>query len=324
MLVQLFRSNRPGVLLLLLLLVPALFRPHLLAAAPDLSTGMPLARLFGWLFGLGRWVHGAVVLALVAILAIQVTVLMNETELAVRRNHLPGLLVPLAVALAISPGAAGAAFLGTPFVIWAMHRTWSISSGGKALGALFDAGILIGLAALCYMPYAFLLVVVWASVSVIRPFQWREYLVPFLGVVVSFYLAWGVHHLLDTPSWDPLRTVAASTIGPGRTPDGYGWTVGLVLVPLMFISMLRFTEYYGRGVVREQNIRSAFIALVLTLVLLAVLVQLITGLFPVAVVAIPGAVLATFAFLGTRRAWVGEATVLCLLVLAIWSQYTGS
>ena len=324
MLVQLFRSNRPGVLLLLLAVVPALFWPHLLATAPELSGGMPLARLFGWLSGLGSWVHGAVVMAIVAILAIQVTVLMNETELAVRRNHLPGLLVPLAVALTIPPGAAGAAFLGTPFVIWSMHRTWSISSGGKALGALFDAGILIGLAALCYMPYAFLLVVVWASVSVIRPFQWREYLVPFLGIGVTFYLAWGIQFLMDAPPWDPLLTVAASTIGPGRTPEGYGWTVGLVLVPLMFIAMLRFTEYYGRGVVREQNIRSAFIALALTLVLLGGLVQLITGLFPVAVVAVPGAILATFAFLGTRRAWVGEATVLCLLVLAIWSQYTWS
>lgn len=324
MLVQLFRSNRPGVLLLLLLLVPALFWPHLLAAPPDLSGGMPLARLFGWLFSLGSWMHGAVVLALVAILAIQVTVLMNETELAVRRNHLPGLLVPLAVALAISPGAAGAAFLGTPFIIWAMHRTWSISSGSKALGALFDAGLLIGLAAMCYMPYAFLLVVVWASVSVIRPFQWREYLVPFLGVVVIFYMAWGLQYLIDAPPWDPLRTVAASTNGLGHPPEGYGWTVGLVLVPLVLIAMLRFTEYYGRGVVREQNIRSAFIALALTLVLLGGLVQLITGHFPWALLVVPGAVLATFAFLGTRRAWVGEATVLCLLVLAMWSQYTWS
>lgn len=321
MLVRLFRSNQPGILVLLLLLVPGLFMAHLWAAAPDLSGGMPLARVLAYLFSAAPWAYGASVLLIVALLALQVAWMMNETELVDRRNHLPALLVPLALALAAHPGNVGAGFFGLPFVVWAMHRTWSISSGGKALGALFDAGLLIGMAAQVYVPYAFLLVVVWASVSVIRPFQWREYLVPLLGCIVAFYLCWGALNLLHVPVLEPLRTVVGSTMGIGRPPAGYGWAVALILVPLLLVAGLRFTAHYGRGVVREQNIRSAFIAFGLTLALLGFLVRLITGRFPVMVLAVPLAMLCTFALIGTRRAWLGEMAVAGLLLLALWLQY---
>ncbi len=321
MLARTFRSNQPGVLVLLLLLVPGLLLPHFWATPPALVQGMPLALVYAHFFGLGGWVYGTAVLCTTALLALQVTLLTNATDLVDRRHHLPGLLVPIAVALTVPPGAAGAAFFGLPFVVWAMHRTWSISSGGKALGALFDAGLLLGIAAQFYVPFAFLLVVVWASVSVIRPFQWREYLVPFVGLALVFYLAWGVLRLMHLPAGEPLRTVVGSTVGLSKAPYGFGWTLALVLVPLLLVSALRFTEHYGRGVVREQNIRSAFIAFSITMLLLAGLVSLIAGVFPVVLLAVPAGLLATFGLIGTRRAWLGETAVFCLVLIALWLQY---
>lgn len=324
MIVRIFRSNQPGVLVLLLLLVPALFLSSWWAPVPDLSRGMPLVQLLARQFSAVPWTYGLAVMLWAAIMAVQVALLLNETELVDRRNHLSGLLVPLALALAVPPGGAGAAFFGLPLVIGAMHRTWSISTGKKALGALFDAGLLLGLAAQFYMPYGFLLVVVWASVSVIRPFQWREYLVPFVGVVLVFYLAWGVQRLLHLPEPAPLRTIVRSTIGFTGAPAHFGWIVAIVLVPVLVVAVLRFAEHYGRGVVREQNIRSAFIAFGLTMALVGVLVQLIGGPFPVVLVAIPLAILSTFAFIGTRRAWLGEMAMACLLLYAVWLQYGGA
>lgn len=323
MLARLFRSNQPGVLVMLVVLVPALFFPHWGAPAPALGQAAPIAQALGRSFSIAPWAYGALVLLTVALLALQVTVLMNEAEVVDRRNHLPALLLPLVLALCTAPGSLGPGFFALPFVVWAMRRCWVISSGGPALAPLFDAGLLLGIASQIYVPYAFLVVVVWASVSVIRPFHWREYVVPLLGTALVFYLAWGTVELLHVKSNSPLRTVVAAMPPAVRWPANYSWTLGLVLLPLVLVSLLRFAGHYGRGVVREQNVRSAFIALVLALCLILSLVRLISGAWAFEIIVVPLSMLCTFAFLGTDRAWVGEAAIACMVLLSVWLQYGG-
>jgi hypothetical protein len=321
MLVRLFRSNQPGVLATLLLLVPGLFLGHVRSPAPPLERAMPLQQLAQELYSAVPWSHGVVQLVLVLLVAVQLTALMNGAELVDRRNHLPALLFPLLLATLAAPGELGPALLGMPLVLWGLRRTWSITSGGAALSPLFDAGLLIGLAALCYMPYAFLLVVVWASVSVIRPFQWREYVLPLVGQLLMFYFAWGVLRLLGVDDWQPLRTIAVQAPSP-KVQGGAREVVLLVLLAaLLAVSLFEFTRQYVRGVVREQNLRSSFLAFCATSVLIIFLVMLLNDRYPPVLLATPLALLFTFGLLGTRRAWLGELSVLLLLVLAIWKQY---
>ena len=321
MLVRLFRTNQPGVLLALLLLVPLLFLQHLTMVPPPQESSMPLYKALQALFTGTPWAYGAAVFLMVCALAIQLTVAMNQAELTDRRNHLPALLFPLLLATWAIPGALGPAFFGMPLVLWAIGRTWSIAGGGNASGALFDAGMLLGLAALFYMPFAFLLVVIWASVSVIRPFQWRDYLIPLMGFLIAFYLAWGVLQLIGITDWRPLRTIArpAPFSDPKRIVlDGLQLAV---LVPLFVVSLIRFAAHYQRGVVRQQNLRSSFLALATSLGIIIGAVLLLNGWFPPVLLAAPMAILFTFAFLGVRKAWLGECAVIVVFSLALWQQY---
>ncbi|MCB0770278.1 MAG: hypothetical protein KDC00_07720 [Flavobacteriales bacterium] len=321
MLVRLFRSNQPGVLAFLLLLVPGLFLGHVRTPAPLMERAMPMQHLAQGLYTSVPWSYGVFQLVLVFLVAVQLTALMNGAELVDRRNHLPALLFPLLLATLAAPGDLGPAFLGMPFLLWGLRRTWSITSGGPALSPLFDAGLLIGLAALCYMPYAFLLVVVWASVSVIRPFQWREYVLPLVGQLLMFYLAWGVLRLLGVDDWQPLRTILV----PGPSPKVQGGAREMMLLVLLAtmlaVSLFEFTRQYTRGVVREQNLRSSLLAFCATSGLLIFLVMLLNDRYPAVLLAAPLASLFTFGSLGTRRAWLSELAVGVLLALAIWKQY---
>lgn len=321
MLVSLFRSNRPGVLFSLLLLLPALFLRHLPPAPPAVRPVMPLQALVDMLFTAFPWTGGVLQLLTIGLLALQITGLMNEAELVDRRNHLPVLLLPVCLAALAAPGALGPALFGMPFVIWAMRRTWSMASGGAAMGALFDAGLLLGLASLFYMPYAFLVVVVWASVSVIRPFQWREYFVPLLGIAVVFYMAWAILYLSGISDWRPLRTVVHAVPAPGATSRGLSIARMIVLPSILVVGLVRFAGHYRHGVVRQQNLRSSFLAFSATLGLLILLSSLLTDRHPPELLAVPLAMLSSFAFIGTRRAWFSELAMLCLIVLALWRQY---
>lgn len=321
MLVRLFRSNQPGVLFALLLLVPLLFWRHFQAPLVINANAMPLQQVLQAFYRAVPWGYAATLFLALTILAVQLTGTMNEAELTDRRNHLPALLFPLLVGTLADLGTLGPAVMGMPFVLWAMRRTWSITSGGPALAALCDGGLLLGVASLCYVPYAFLIVVVWASVSVIRPFHWRDYLVPLIGLALVFYITWGVLHLVGISAWRPLRTVAMAMPG-AQTHNGlYSTVLAVLLALLSVISLYRFAGQYGRGVVREQNLRSAFLAFAATLGIIIGLVALLNGWFPPVLLAVPLSLLFTFAFLGVRRAWLGEVAAFALLGLALWKQF---
>jgi len=324
MLAGLFRSNQPGVLLALLVLVPLLFGPTLwvpFVAAPPV---MPLTAVLELMLAGAPWAQGLLGMVLVMAVAVQLTVLVNNTELMERRNHLPAFLFPLLLAAFSRNELFDPALAGMPLVILALRRTWSMTSTGAVLGSLFDAGILLGLASLFYVPYVFLVVVVWASASVIRSFQWREYVVPLLACILVFYVAWAVQRLMGHVHWRPLLTIA-HPVAQGGAPGGpielQRILLYAVLGPVLLVAGIVFARVYQRSVMREKNLRSSFLAFVVALGVLIILVGFLNKGFPPVLLATPLAVFGGYALIGTRRAWLSEIAAFALLGLAFWAQW---
>lgn len=321
MLAGLFRSNRPAVLLALVVLVPLLFGPAVLGAPWPHGPVMPLQELLQRALGRLAWVRGVVGLLLVLLLSVQLAFLVNRTQLMGRPNYLVALFFPLLVAALDGGPLLDPALAGMPFVLLALRRTWSVGNVGGALAPLFDAGLLIGVAALFYLPYAFLLVVVWASVSLIRAFQWREHVVPFLGCAVAFFLAWSVMTLLGIAGWRPLLTIAGATGAGSDVSEPQRIFVQLLLAGVVAAGLLAFAGSYARGVMREKNLRVSFLGLSAALGVIVALQWWLDGAFPAVLAAVPLALFCAFAVQGDRRAWPGEAVVLALVVLGVWAQW---
>jgi hypothetical protein len=317
-----FRSNRPAILLAVIPLLLLLFGPQLLRAMQP-GQVMPLYGLLRALLAGAPWAVGVVYLLLVGALAVQVTNLANDTELVERRNHLPALLLLLLMASFDRTGMLEPALAGMPFVLWALRRTWSLSNRGQALGTLFDAGVLLGIAGLFYLPYLFLVVVVWASVSVIRPFNGREYLLPVFGAAVMVYLCWGVLHLMEGSPWRPFLTVADG----GRqlplviAPRGQREAVHLLLAPITLVALYRFLGGYQRGIMRVKNVRSAYLGFGAATAVVIAGAWFLNGGFPPVLVAVPLSVLLAYAFLGSVWTRLADATMIALLLVALWVQW---
>ncbi len=323
MLAHLFRSNRPAILVGLLVLVPLLFARDLVSPVAPAGNVMPLFGAFRSLLGDAPWAIGAATLLLVTILAVQVNALANATDLVDRRNHLPALLFPLLLSAFDRSELLDPALTGMPFVLWALRRTWSVTNRSDARSELFDAGLLVGVAALFYLPYLFLVVVLWASVSVIRPFEWREYVLPLLGSAVAIYLGWGILHLLGHTPWRPLLTI--SDLGRETFtqpwPSGQRWLLHALLWPVMAVALYHYADSYQRGIMRVKNIRSGFLGFCVAIGVIMAGVWLLNQAFPPVLLAIPLSVVASYAFMSDRRAWLSESAMVCLLVLALWVQW---
>ena len=207
MLAGVFRNDRPiGVISLVVLLgllwVPSFLHPP----SPLPGETMPLMTLVLEVTRTFSWATPLLSLLFTLLVALLVDGMVNANELLDRRSHLPALLLPLLLCVGPTGGMLGPALVGMPFVLLALHRIFGMAGRTEALSRLFDAGSLLGLAGLCYLPYVFLVVVIWATVSVSRSFQWREYVVPLLGTAVIMSVGSTVAYLLHIPL-DPFRTV---------------------------------------------------------------------------------------------------------------------
>jgi hypothetical protein len=323
MIAAFFRSNQPSALIALPILVVALFLPVFWHQPVAPGSLMPVAAWLDGLLGASAVTHGVLGMVLLVVCVLQLGALINDLELMDRRNHLVAFLLPVVLAGCGGAGLYDPALLGLPFVLWALRLTWRIGNAGRALQPLFDAGLLLGIAMLCYLPYALLIVVIWASVSVIRPFAWREYVLPLIAVCLVFYITWGAHVLIGAAPWQPLRTVMVNDQHPA---DFFGGAASkaftsLLTVVLLF-ALVAFNTGYARSVIRGKNLRSAFMALALTLVVTMVLLRLLKGSFPALLAALPAAVIAGYALLQVRRAWLSEAVAIALLTIALWVQWT--
>lgn len=282
---------------------------------------MPFQQGLQDLVGAQNRVRGIASMVVVILIAIQLSALVNDAELMQRRNYLPALFFPLLLAAFRDPEPMGPALIGMPFLLFALQRTWSITNMGSVLSPLFDAGLLIGIASLFFLPYAFMVVVVWASVSVIRPFFWRDHLVPLLGVVVVLYLTWGVLKLMGVDHWRPLHTimdrnmVGADVLRPQRVLYYF------LLAAFLIAGTLAFAKGYGSGVMREKNLRSSFLAYCAATIVLIALLWMLTKRFPPVLVAVPLAIFCGYAVQSGKSAWVGELGILAMGVLAVWAMW---
>jgi hypothetical protein len=326
MFVRFFRQNQPIVLFALLPLVAVLWpgAKSLAAAVALRPEGMPLYRGLVFLCGTATWMLPVVAMLLVAGMAVQLNATLNGSDLYGRRNYLPALLFPLLLALFPVGMVGDPAMVGMPFVLWAVRRLWASQGAHRVIGPLFDAGLLIGMATLCYAPYAFLVVVFWSSISVMRPFHWREYLMPLLGALVLLGMVRGALYLFAPASWDITDSFSRPTTGVQfLSSPHWSWGVLLLLLSIGFVvaTVPSFAAGYSRGVMREKNTRASLLAIAFTFGLLDLFAWFVEGRSYPVLIALPLATFFTWPLLGAKRILWAELGVFALLGLGLWARW---
>ena len=325
MIVKAFRQDKlAGSLLMAMLTIVLALGSSSGNGIVDDQGAMPLFLLVRGTIALVPWFSTVVSASVVMLVAMQITWLANRSELFERRNQLPALLLPTLVALNGSGFVVSAALCGMPLVIWAFQRAWSVGSREHALRSLFDAGLLLGAASMVYLPYAFLVVAIWASNAVLRPFSWREHLVPMVGLALVFHLCWGALLLVGLVEWDLRAALIRSPSERLRAVDVAQWPISWMVIALFAIpTWHHFSRSYSRSVMSEKNIRSAFLALTVALAVIGIGEALLTRQPPMVLFAVPLSVLIGYPLLHARRLLLAECGVWLLLGAAFWVQWGG-
>lgn len=333
MLTRLLRQDRPVLIFLAPLLVLLLWPGAGSSAlpwefpeggyAPWMVQGMPLYRPVAWLLTLYPWLGVGTSMLLVTLVGHRMDRTGNDAEVFERRNHLSSLLLPLLLALLPHGLAPGPALVGALPMLFAISIPWATMTRTEAPGRLFDAGSLLGIAGLIYLPYTFLVVVVWATLAVTRPFQWREYVLPAVGVATLLFIGWGITGIVAPGVWDPISSFH---FPPGAAlPPPRHWmynVVLLVVLAMLAVAILvTFQAVYSRSIIRVQNIRASFLAFAFAMGLLALFTYGLDRRIPPALLAVPASMFLAFPLLHARRTAWADAALWILFLLALWARF---
>jgi hypothetical protein len=206
-------------------------------------------------------------------------------------------------------------------VIWMLFKLFSFYKSKDAKSTAYDLGMMIAIGSLIYLPFIYMLLVIWISLVIFRPLNWREWVASIMGyITIFFFLA--VYYYLDNSLeqfyniWLPLVT---------KFPDSIDikYLDYLVLVPVVLILVLCFFKLKQNFFRSYVQIRKSF-QLLFVIFLIACLSFYIKDAFQLShflLCAVPLAVFFSYYFLYAKRKWFYEILFGLLLISIVYFQF---
>ena len=187
--IRFFKSPQPVALFF----IPALILIFWIQSASSMSpliepSGMILWNFIATIFShFPNWINFIFEVVLVSFSAIYLNIICNKHEVLYKNSYLPALVY----ALFISAHPAFISFHPIHFVnlilLRVLDKSFSLIKSGNITSAIFDSSFLAGLAALIYFPAVIIIPIMIISITIIRPFNIREWLILIIGFLLPFF-----------------------------------------------------------------------------------------------------------------------------------------
>jgi hypothetical protein len=89
---------------------------------------------------------------------------------------------------------------GSFFILVMLEIIFSVYKAEPNSFRFFESGLLIGIASLFYAKLIFLLPFLWVVALILRPFYWREWVLPILGLLIPYLMVFSILYLSDKDS----------------------------------------------------------------------------------------------------------------------------
>ena len=253
---------------------------------------------------------------LVFMQALLFNMVVNNHGLLSKPGYLPALLYITAASLFMPFLVLSPTLICNFLLIWMMDKFLKIGKTPVASMIMFDIGMIIAVGALIYFPFIVMLLMLWLSLLLYRPFNWREWFSGLFGfLTIFFFLAvfyyWNDNLSLFYRIWLPLTNKFPSVFK-------INYNDYLVLVPvsvMMILAMLQLRENFFRSFISTRKaFQMLFFMFILGIASFYTKPDFSLSHFLLCVP--PGAVLLAYYFSNATKRWFYESLFL-ILVLAI-------
>lgn len=258
------KSNQPATLffiplLALLMWIPALFYPE--------TQDQPFSMYFynGIVFLLNKiplWGKPLVCIILISFNALYLNAMVNAYDLLPKQSYLPAFFMVFLNSLSpefLAPNPV--LFALTPILI-AFRKLFKMYKNEKTTGSALEAGFWVAFATLIYFPSISFLVLYYAGIIILRPFVWREWVVPLIGFGLVFYFLGIV--LFLTGGLNDFIQNNAYYFSPSNRNQPTSWfstkqlAVFIGILLLLLLSLRKMMGQLNKMVIRSRNFLQVF------------------------------------------------------------------
>lgn len=315
MIVGFFRSNNATAFIFLPILAAGIWVFGFMEPAVVYDRhAMPLYELIARPLTGFPWIGNLIGLLLVIGEAFLLNYIVNENEVITRQSFLPALFYIVFMSNNSAMLCLHPLLFSNLFVILAIGKLLNSYRKDNAFSESFDAGFLLSLASLFYFPCIVFFPLMGVAFILLRPFNWREWMISFFGVLIPFLFVAAFYFVNE--SWDYLihDKMLFNLIKPitlDKVPPSFYFLMitGWVIVLLAF-----FNLFSGLGT-GPQKTKKSIILLIWIFLFSGISVLIAPKISTVyfSTLAIPASVFCSNYFMFMKRAWIAELLFALLL-----------
>ncbi len=286
------------------------------------DNGMPLYSLLMTLTNnWPAWLLVCLGYLLVCSQCLHLNTILNKYEVLYKASYLPALFFLLFSAILPQFVVFHPLLFVNTIMLFVFEKILRLYKSNQPLALDFDACLLISMASLFYFPAALFAFLFFISLSILKPFSWRDWVVGLLGLLTPYFFTFVIFFLKD--QWREFLDFILST--PIRekmeikdlVPKGYQLTI-LVAGAFFLAALLKLRNNFYKNDIRTRNFQQVIIIFILTSAGSALLTRE-NMLFKLNVMTIPFSVIVSNYFLSIKKRWWAEILFYMLLATLIFN-----
>lgn len=212
MLLRLLRSTGAQIILLIPILAILLWLPAFAHPAEGIflfdSYPMPSYKLISEIVHIGSFLGTTIALLLVIAQAFLLVRLNTRFNLINNRTYMPAIIFILLTASIPDLQRLNPVIFSGFFLLLGIELMFNGYQSGKVAYEFFTASFFISLGATFYPYLLFFLFIVWASLVILRPFNWREWVFSIMGFLLPWFFVFSYYYLIHN---DPAHILTDLT-----------------------------------------------------------------------------------------------------------------
>ena len=282
-----------------------------------------IANLIGFTIGSSMSPQNNVLIALGLTLlqAIFLNSIINHFNFLGKPNFLTALMFMTLVSLFLPFLVLSPTLICNFITIWMLGKLFNMYNQADVKMLMFDLGMIVAIGSFIYFPFMIMLLLLWISLMIFRPFNWREWITPLLGFANIYFILAVIYYIMDRmPEFYQIFTPLTYTFPTELTIDLYDLIViiPIIIILLFFIFILK-DQFYRSVVHIRKSFQLLFFMLLLIVASFYLNDQITINHFLLC--APPLAIYMAYYFMLAKNKWVYESLYLLTILTIIYFQF---